>query len=164
MKKVFTIIVAVFFILVGVLGLLSSLTSFSIDWSFLGAAIPLLIGLFFEVQYFAEKKEPGILVPGGILTVIGILVLLEHFFGDGLSEYIWPIYILSPAVGLFQFYWFGNRDKALLIPVSILSVVCLVFLMVSLYKIPPFSFMLPILLLAIGSYMIYKYLRKGRKS
>ena len=164
MKKVFTIVVAVFFILVGVLGLLSSLTSFSIDWSFLGAAIPLLIGIFFEVQYFSERKEPGILVPGGILTVIGVLVLLEHFFGDGLSEYIWPFYISAPAVGLFQFYWFGKRDRALLVPVSILSVVCLISLMIALYKIPPFSFILPILLLAIGCYLFYAYLRKGRKS
>ena len=163
MKKVFSIAVAVFFILVGVLGLLSSLTTFSIDWRFLGAAIPLFIGLFFQVQYFTEKKEPGLLVPGGTLTVIGLLVLLDFFFTDSVSEYIWPFYILAPAVGLFQFYWFGKRDRALLIPVTVLSVVCVVFLLVTLYQIPPFSYILPILLLVIGTFMLYTYFRKGRK-
>jgi hypothetical protein len=164
MKKVFTIVVACFFILIGILGLVSSLTSFHISWNFFGAIIPLLLGVFFEVQYFSEKKEAGILVPGGILTVVGILVLLEHLFGEGISEYIWPLYIVAPAIGLFQLYWYGGKQKALLIPVSILTIFCLVSLMITLYKIPPFSFLIPIVLLVIGFYMLWTYLRKEKRS
>ncbi|HEX3029707.1 MAG TPA: hypothetical protein VHT34_10485, partial [Clostridia bacterium] len=39
----------------------------------------------------------------------------------------WPGYILSVAVGLFELYLFGNREKGLLIPVAILGITSLIF-------------------------------------
>ena len=60
----------------------------------------LIPGLYFEMNYFQTRKNPGQLVPGGILTVIGLLFCLVAFlliiliivrtlvFGDPTSG--WP--------------------------------------------------------------------------
>lgn len=37
----------------------------------------LIPGLYFEMNYFQTRKNPGQLVPGGILTVIGLLFCFE---------------------------------------------------------------------------------------
>lgn len=85
------------------------------------------VGLFFHWLYFAvlNRKGVGLLVPGGILTTVGLVcqaaVLLDGW------QFMWPGFILAPAVGLFELYWFGGRNKYLLIPINILTVVSLVF-------------------------------------
>ncbi|KAA2301789.1 hypothetical protein FY526_23215, partial [Clostridioides difficile] len=40
---------------------------------------------------------------------------------------MWPGFILAVAVGLFELYWFGGRNKWLLIPINILTVISLLF-------------------------------------
>ncbi len=86
----------------------------------------LIPGLLFEVSYFVTRRDPGILVPGGILTTIGLLFFFETFTGWQFARDTWPIYPLSVAIGLFQLYLFGYRQKALLIPVFILGCVSLI--------------------------------------
>ncbi|MFD1953299.1 hypothetical protein ACFSL6_03660 [Paenibacillus thailandensis] len=88
-------------------------------------AIPLSI--FFHWLYFfmLAPKAPGVLIPGGILLTAGIVCQIGMLFGNW--EYLWPGFILAPAVGLFEFYWFGGRNKWLLIPINILTIVSLLF-------------------------------------
>lgn len=81
------------------------------------------LGLIFEISYFIYRNNAGVLVPGGILTTLGVLFFFETFTGWSLSEYTWPVYPLSVAAGLFQLYLFGCREKGLLIPVFILTAV-----------------------------------------
>ena len=83
-------------------------------------------GLIFEIAYFVTKKAPGILVPGGILTVLGILFYFESFTDWSFSEYTWPIYLLAVAIGLFQFYLFSGKNKGVLIPVFILATIAVI--------------------------------------
>lgn len=163
MKKLGTLLLSLFFIVIGVLGLLSTLTSFQISWEFLGPTIPLLLGIFFEIQFFSTRKDAGVLVPGGILSVIGVILLLQFLFGERIAGYVWPFYLSAPAFGLFQLYWYGGKDKGLLIPVGILTVLCVIFLMITLFQIAPFSFLFPAVLLSIGLYFLWKYFRKEPK-
>jgi len=85
------------------------------------------LGLFFHWLYFAvlNRKGVGVLVPGGILTTVGLVCQLATLL-DG-WQFMWPGFILAPAVGLFELYWFGGRNKFLLIPINILTVTSLVF-------------------------------------
>lgn len=85
----------------------------------------ILIGAFFEWSYFSQKKNPGLLVPGGIFLVIGILFLFETLTHWNYSEYTWPIYPFAVAFGLLQLYLSSNRPRLLLIPVLILNGVTL---------------------------------------
>jgi hypothetical protein len=89
-----------------------------------------LLGVFFELNYFFTRINPRILIPGGILTIIGTLFFFEVFSNWRYMELTWPVFILAVAIGLLQFYFFSGKPKEILIPASILSAVGLVFLVV----------------------------------
>ncbi|MUT66552.1 hypothetical protein [Paenibacillus sp. NEAU-GSW1] len=85
------------------------------------------LGLFFHWMYFAMtgRRGVGMLVPGGVLFTAGIVCQIAMLFNNW--EYMWPGFILAPAIGLFELYWFGSRNKWLLIPINILTVLSLLF-------------------------------------
>ena len=85
--------------------------------------IVLLVGISFEFAYFISGKNPGLLVPGGIITTIGMLFLFEVTTDWSFAEYTWPIYTFSVAVGLFQLYLFGGKQRGLLIASGIVALV-----------------------------------------
>jgi len=130
-----TMIVGLVLILIGVAYLLSNLGIFQIyfdifDVGFLFSRFwPLIIiiaGLSFHYSFFTGKtSDAGLLVPGGILLVIGITCQISMLFD--LWGYLWPGFILAVAVGLFELYLFGTKEKGLLIPVFILGGLSLIF-------------------------------------
>lgn len=85
------------------------------------------LGLLFHWLYFSltERRAIGLLIPGGVLFTVGLVCQLATLFDSW--QYLWPGFILAPAVGLFEFYWFGNRNKWLLIPINILGALSLLF-------------------------------------
>jgi hypothetical protein len=85
------------------------------------------LGLFFHWLYFSmtAPRGVGLLIPGGIVFTAGV-VLQIAVLSDSWGS-MWPGFILAVAVGLFEFYWFGRRNRYLLIPIVILSVVSLLF-------------------------------------
>ena len=121
-KRETNILLAGILILVGGAGILNQVFHINIFGyiSFWDLGI-LALGLYFEWQFFTTKKSPGLLVPGGILTIVGLFNFLEAltpgmFFAD------FPSGELGVALGLFQLYWFGSRNAFLLIPVGILLI------------------------------------------
>lgn len=111
-------------IMIGILMLANNLGNwhlFSMDR--LWPVFILIPGLVFELGYFSGRRNPGVLVPGGILTTLGLLFFFETFTGWHWSAYTWPIYPLAVAIGLFQLYLFSGRPAGLLIPVFILTAV-----------------------------------------
>lgn len=126
--------------------------------------IVLGLGLIFEFSYFIGRKAPGLLVPGGILTVLGFLFFFETFTDWDFSEYTWPIYIISVAFGLFQLYLFSGRPKGLLVPVFILTTIAVVSLsIIVLNGISSFinlGLMVPLAFFALGGYIIYNNMRR----
>ncbi|GGG00563.1 hypothetical protein [Paenibacillus aceti] len=85
------------------------------------------LGLFFHWMYFSvtNRRASGLLIPGGILFTVGLVCQVSTLFDSW--QYLWPGFILAPAVGLFEFYWFSNRNKYLLIPINILAGLSLLF-------------------------------------
>ncbi|MEO3945947.1 hypothetical protein [Gorillibacterium sp. CAU 1737] len=85
------------------------------------------VGLFFHWMYFSmtNRRHAGLLVPGGILLTVGLVCQVSMLTGEWGTT--WPGFILAPAVGLLELYWFGNRNKWLLVPINILLVISLLF-------------------------------------
>lgn len=152
------------FILLGVFSLLGRFFNEFIGLQNLWPLFILVPGLLFESSYFSSKKEPGLLVPGGILTTIGLLLLFETFTGWRFSGYTWPIYPLSVAIGLFQLYLYTGRSPGLLIPVGILGGVSIIaflaMLLKTIFGILPgwfsFWFLVPVCLIILGIYIMFK--------
>lgn len=125
----------------------------------------LVPGLTFEVSYFSNRRNAGILVPGGILTTIGILFLFETYTNWSFSGYTWPIYPLAVAIGLFQLYIFSERrNTGLLIPVAILTLVSVIsfvnLLFSGLFYWLNYQLVLPIILILIGLYILFSNSRR----
>jgi len=116
--------------------------------------IVLLVGLSFELGFFLSGSKPGLLIPGGIITTIGLLFMFEVSTNWYFAEYTWPVYILSVAIGLFQMYLFSKRPKGLLIASSIIggvaafSMACIVFSQITSILNP--GLFIPIALIAAG--------------
>jgi len=123
-------IVAPFLILLGVYLFLNQGESFgpgSIFAYFWPSLFVIPLGIFFHWMYFSMtgRKGVGLLIPGGILFVAGIVCQISMLFNTWI--YMWPGFILAVAVGLFEFYWFSGRNKWLLIPINILTILSLLF-------------------------------------
>ncbi len=148
------------FICLGILFLLQNLGILNF-WSVFGFIISrlwatifiILPGLLFHFKFFSgSRRNPGILVPGGILLIIGMTLQFNMLFGGwGVT---WPFFIFAVAFGLFELYCFGSREKGLLIPVGILGGLSFIFFFTfSLSDILNFQtgpYAIPVVLIIIG--------------
>jgi hypothetical protein len=116
-----------------------------------------LAGVGFWVGYFQDRKNYGLLMPGSILIVYGLLFLYCSIEGWYLMSYWWPVFILGPGIGFFMMYILGEREKGMLVPASILSGIAILF-MVSHSGLWRYW---PVALIIIGVIMIIRN-RKGR--
>jgi hypothetical protein len=87
----------------------------------------LMISFLFFGLYNNNKALNGVVIPGGILFVISGIFLICVFWGWDNMDWLWPFFILAPAFGLFLFFLITGIH-AILIPVSILTVIGLLFL------------------------------------
>lgn len=117
--------------------------------------ILIFISLFFHAGYYSNRKNVGLLVPGGILLTLGVVFQTAELWN--IYSVMWPGVILAPAVGLFELYCFGNREKGLLIPVGILSGISLIFFSFTIRYLTGFSkFILPAGLILAGLIILIK--------
>ena len=154
MKKS-NVLFGILLIFIGGLLIFANFGVIKIDWENIWPLFVLLAGIFFELGYFIYRKDAGLLVPGGILITYGLLFLINAIYGWHLTEDLWPIFPLGVAIGLFQLFLFGGREKRLLIPVGILGAVSLFFLSSNLLFID-FKLILGIFLVIIGIWIIFK--------
>lgn len=102
-------------VIVLLLRVLFGIKLFEFDTSDFWVFIVLLVGLSFELAFFLTGSKPGLLIPGGIVTTIGLLFMFEVTTNWHFAAYTWPVYIISVAVGLFQMHIFSRRERGLLI-------------------------------------------------
>jgi hypothetical protein len=85
------------------------------------------LGILFHWMYFyaTQRRGIGLLIPGGILLLGGAICQVSMLFD--IWSYMWPGFPLAVAFGLLEFYWFGGRNRWILVPVFILSSSSLIF-------------------------------------
>jgi hypothetical protein len=155
------IIFGILLIALGVLLFISTyLNLLTITWRNAWPILILLVGLVFEFGFFlgSSPDKAGLLVPGGILTVIGGLFFFETYTSWLYAKNTWPIYLLAVAFGLFQLYLFSGRPPGLLIPVSILTTIGCIALLLLIWQLK-FSTVLAFVLIVAGVLLVF-YHRK----
>jgi hypothetical protein len=122
-------------------------------WPSLFLILPAVI---MHQNFFSRRTDnAGILVPGGILLVVGVTLQLITTFH--IERFVWPGFILAVAVGLYELYLFGGREKGILIPVVILGGISGMFFLSSLRLFIPFGhLLLPLLLILLGVVILFK--------
>ena len=75
--------------------------------------------------------------------------------------FMWPGFILAPAVGLFELYLFGKQSKGLLIPVGILTGLSLIFFSMTFNTLGTMArYIIPAMLIFIGVVVLTKDKRR----
>ncbi|GAB2703108.1 hypothetical protein ACFQWB_01600 [Paenibacillus thermoaerophilus] len=144
-------------IAVGVLLLLGKLGVFGNIGGVLWPFFLLVPGIALHVLYFARILPVGVLVPGGILTVYALLFFYCGIFGWDSLSYLWPVFPLGVAVGLYELYVFGH-ERGVLIAALILTSISVIFLAINLI------FTIGIYLVAAALIVGGIYLLKSRSS
>lgn len=165
MKNRGALIFGLILIAVGIFSLLSSLGIIIISWSQVWPLVIILVGLLFELNYFVNgRKEPGLLMPAGIMLTYGILFYYCSVNGFSWIGKLWPFFLLGPAIGLLQIFIFGTRDKGLLVPVGVLGGLSLVFLLSNFTKLDIGSLLFPVILIIVGFVILINAVGKSKKS
>lgn len=156
MNKHSNIILGSILILLGAAFLMTNLGLMRFSWSYVWPLFLLIPGIYMHFAFFTGlDKNPGILVPAGILTTYGILFYANVLLGWNNMASLWPLFLIGIAVGLFELYLFGTHDRALLIPVAILGGLGLIFLTRAMFYFN-FSYLAPIILIGVGVMVLFK--------
>jgi hypothetical protein len=151
------IMAGMFLIVAGVILLLNMAGIVTFTWGDLWTIGLFIAGIVFHVIFFAsspQKKRAWVLVPGGILLVLSIVFLFNELTDWKFAGATWPFYLLAVALGLFEFWFFGERDFEMLIPITLLTGMGIIFLFEKLADYPIKQFW-PILLIFMGVYIIF---------
>ncbi len=161
MKRINSLVWGTVLLLVGVVLTLGQLNVIRLDGDMTWPVIVLAIGLIFHLYYFFSREHnEGLLVPGGILLVYGVLFLLSQG-GQSIGK-LWPLFILGPAFGLFELYVFSKGRKGSMIPVFILTAIGGGLLLMY-YDVANGQVILAILAVCLGAgLMISSFVRSSR--
>ncbi|CAM3294810.1 hypothetical protein EDM52_10750 [Brevibacillus invocatus] len=141
----------------GVIFVLATYSGIEMNMGVLWPAFLLIPAIGFHIFFFMNPhpKRAGLLVPGGILLVYAPLFFFSQLLFDGDMSGTWPFFLIGPAFGLLELYIFGGRNHALLIPISILTVVASIFLAANLLS-SQLGGILGIVLIACGGFLLFR--------
>jgi len=153
------IIPGLILILVGLLFLLDNFNLIYFDWGKVWTWAMILVGVAFWLGFLADRRKIGLIMPGTVLLTIGVIFYLDaNSWAD--MDNLWPFFMLAPAFGFYAMFLFGKRDRGLLVPATILTIIGTIFLMTT---IPGLIFIMAILLIGIGVLIIVTSGRKNIK-
>jgi len=142
-------VLGIFLIILGVFILI--IQSGYVNWANFWPFILIIGGTLFFFGFFLNRKNFGLLMPGAILLITGMLFqYLNHTHWHYMEE-LWPTFILAPGLGLLLMFLFGPKGNALWIPGSILVTLALIFYARFCY----FFRYWPIVLILVGLYLIF---------
>ena len=158
MKSKALLIIGMIVILLGILFMGPSLGMFSLTkmWP----AFILLSGIGFFIFAFAYPKLIGLLMPASILTISSIPLFMSTFTGNWEQmARLWPVFLLSVAIGFFLMYFRSRGNKGLLISGLIIIAIAIVGYLIFNY----IRFLFPILFIAGGLILIFIGLAAKKK-
>jgi hypothetical protein len=138
-------------IVLGVLFLIGNIADVRLDS--LWPIFLLAPGVAFIVMFFRDRKNYGVLMPGTILTVLGLLFFACTLVGWQQMDYLWPLFIIAPGLGFLMLYLFGKREWGLLVPAGILIGLGLVFLLDAAEN----EYLWPAVLILVGLLFLVKW-------
>ena len=140
-------------IVVGIAFLLANLGTFRIRGELIWTYILIVIGAAFWLGFIFDRSRVGSLMPGSVLLTLGILFHYTSTHGWDTLSYLWPFFILAPALGFYAMFIFGTREKGLLVPAGILTVIAFFFFLQGTSR--NLRLVWPAVFIALGVLLIY---------
>lgn len=106
-----------------------------IGWAELWPFIVVLIGLAFWlpllVWWEQRHKIAGLIIPGTIILVNGLVFLYSNSTGDWQGwSYLWTLEPISVGLGLLLFYMVASRERGVLLAAAIVGGIGLAFFVI----------------------------------
>ena len=143
-----SVITGIALITIGAIFLLPNFTDVSLKD--LWPVLMLGPGLLFFVGYICDRKSYGLLMPGSILTVYGLLFFSLTLFGWEWIGELWPLYLIGPGVGFILMHYLGKKETGLLVAGTIFTLLGVILLLVA----TGCGFIWPIVIILAGVLLI----------
>ncbi|MNI03948.1 hypothetical protein D3C76_1378400 [compost metagenome] len=144
----------VFILAAGIFILLGKWGVFSFIFKGLWPLLLLVPGILLHLWHFFRKGSAELLLPGGILVVYSIIFFIGIIGGWHTLKYIWPAFLLGIAIGLYEYDMFSNRHQpGVLAAAFILGALSIILLAMLLFS-WSLIYLLAILLIIGGIYLI----------
>ncbi|SEN10619.1 hypothetical protein [Paenibacillus sp. OV219] len=105
--------VGLLFLIAGAVILLGKIGFFSFIGTNFWPLFLLIPGILLHVLFFGRLLPPFVLIPGAILTINAFLFFFCIASGWSNMQYLWPIFIVSVAVGLYEYHLFDTYHPKL---------------------------------------------------
>ena len=140
----------------GIVILLGKLGVFAFIGSVFWPLFVLVPGILLHVLFFGRMlPNAAALVPAGLLTVYGLLFFFCNLAGWGTLAYLWPVFLLGPAVGLYEYSLFGT-DRSGRLQTAALALAALAGLLLLLSLLWTWGvYIIAIGLIAAGAWLAY---------
>lgn len=153
-----SIVPGLILIALGIIIILHSTGVFRIDWDVIWTYVIIFLGVIFWLAFLFDRSDVGVLMPGSVLLTVGLVLNYAARNGWYTMNFLWPFFILAPAFGFYAMFLLGGRDRGLLVPAGILTVIGVIFLLQSMdYSV---RFAWAIGLIVIGALLLFRGLRK----
>ena len=126
--KTSDMVIGVGLIILGILFLFENFGYIEFNFKDVWPVFVILAGVGFWIGFLQDRKNSGLLMPGSILLIYGLMFFYCSLNGWGYMSDLWPGFIIGPGIGFFMMYLFGEKEKGLLIPASILTGIGALFL------------------------------------
>ena len=156
--KTSDMVIGIGLVILGVLFLFENFGYIAFDFKDIWPVFVILAGTGFWIGYIQDKKNYGLIMPGTILIIYGLMFFYCSVEGWYYMSYLWPVFIMGPGIGFFLMYLIGQQEKGMLIPASILTGLGILFM---LSKTGVMRYW-PVVLIIIGIVMIVRYQIKSR--
>lgn len=150
-----------FIVAAGVFILLGKLGVFGFLGRTLWPLILLIPGIVLHLLYFGRRASAAILIPGGILTVYGVLFLICSFWGWDLMASLWPLLILGIGVGVYEYYLFEYPRPGGALPIAVGLIALSVIIFIFTWLQTGAFYVIALVLIAAGIWLIYGRNRNG---
>ena len=156
--KTSDMVIGIGLIILGILFLFENFGYIAFDFKDVWPVFVILAGIGFFIGYLQDKKNYGLLMPGTILIIYGVMFFYCSVEGWYYMTYLWPVFIIGPGIGFFMMFVLGQKEKGMLVPASILTGLGILFLLGKTGVVRYW----PVVLIIIGLVMIVRYQMKSK--
>lgn len=164
MKK--SLVVGITMIGIGILLMIQNTIGLSVDiWSIIWPLFLLIPGIVIHANYFrGNRGETGSILLGGILLVYGVFFLLRAIIKWPDSYNMDFVYTLGIGVGFLESYFFNKKSSMnLIFSIIFIAVSAYIFIKSAFPDISNINeYIFPILLVALGVYLLFTNMSKKK--
>jgi len=157
--KLSDFLIGIGLVILGVIFLFDNFGYVRVEFWRIWPVLVILGGLGFWVGFFRNREDYGLIMPGTILVIYGLMFFYCAIAGWWHMEHVWPGFMIGPGIGFFLMYLLGPKEKGLLIPAGILTGIGLVFM----FQRTSLLRYWPVVLIIIGVVLILKYTRDKKE-